>query len=195
MNALNRIIVVLMLLVAIPLCNVLLITPVELARLIQSASNTAIETLSQIRPEIRYGVGILLALVLDALLILWLLFEVRPPRRIVRVPAVSGAIVAVAVDSIRERLKYHLDQLADVIEVHPRVIPHREGLRVELDVLTTPEIEVPSKAQEVLQMARVVVEDKMGLRLYGQPVVRIRHAPYPKGGARPTPPTAHESRG
>ncbi|WP_322800000.1 hypothetical protein [Thermoflexus sp.] len=191
MNTLNRVIVVLMLLMAIPLCSVVLITPVELAQLVQSATRTVIETLSQIRPEIRYGVGILLALALDALLILWLLFEVRPPRRIVRVPAVSGAIVAVAVDSIRERLKYHLDQLTDVIEVYPRVIPHREGLRVELDVLTTPEVEIPSKAQEILQMARMVVEDKMGLRLQGQPVVRIRHAPYPKGGPRPSSPGAH----
>ncbi|WP_376789476.1 hypothetical protein [Thermoflexus sp.] len=191
MNTLNRVIVVLMLLMAIPLCSVVLITPVELAQLIQSTARTVIETLSQIRPEIRYGMGILLALVLDALLILWLLFEVRPPRRIIRVPTVSGAIVAVAVDSIRERLKYHLDQLADVIEVYPRVIPHREGLRVELDVLTTPEVEIPSKAQEILQMTRMVVEDKMGLRLYGQPVVRIRHAPYPKGGEAPPSPRAH----
>lgn len=190
MNALNRVVVVLMILVAIPVCSVLLITPLELAGLLRIASETAVETLSQIRPEIRYGVGILLALIVDALLILWLLFEVRPPRRIVRVPAVSGATVAVAVDSIRERLKYHLDRLADVIEVHPRVIPHREGLRVELDVLTAPEVEVPRKAEEILQMARVVIEDKMGLRLYGQPVVRIRHAPYPKGGPRPAHPAA-----
>ncbi len=190
MNTLNRVVVILMLLVAIPLCNVLLITPLELARLLQAASGAVIGTLSQIRPEVRYGLGILLALALDTLLILWLLFEIRPPRRIVRVPAVSGAIVAVAVDSIRDRLKYHLDQLAGVIEVHPQVIPYRDGLRVELDVLTTPEVEVPSKAQEVLQMARMVVEDQMGLRLHGQPVVRIRHAPYPKGGARPTPPAS-----
>ncbi|MDW8065702.1 MAG: hypothetical protein RMK32_08735 [Anaerolineae bacterium] len=188
MNTFNRVIVVLMILTAIPTCSVLLITPLELAQILRSSLSTAIEILNQIRPEIRYGVGILLALMLDALLMVWLLFEVRPPRRIIRVPAVSGATVTVAVDSIRERLKYHLDQLADVIEVHPRVIPHREGLRVELDVLTTPEVEIPTKAGEILQMARMVVEDKMGLRLYGQPVVRIRHAPYPKGGPRPVPP-------
>lgn len=193
MNTLNRVVVVIMLLLAIPLCSVLLITPVELARLLQSASAGAIETLSQIRPEIRYGVGVLIALIVDALLITWLLFEIRPPRRIVRVPAVSGAMVAVAVDSIRERLKYHLDQLSDVIEVYPRVTPHRDGLRVELDVLTTPEVDVPHKAEEILQTARIVVEDKMGLRLHGHPIVRIRHASYPRGKIRPSPPEAPTS--
>ncbi len=188
MNTLNRVVVVLVILTAIPLCSVILITPLELARLLQSASGAAIEALSRVRPEARYGVGIALALGVDALLILWLLLEVRPPQRIVRVPAVSGAMVAVTTDSIQERLKYHLDQLADVIEVRPRVIPRRDGLRVELDVLTSPEIEVPRKAEEILQMARIVVEDKMGLRLHGPPVVRIRHAPYPKGGPRPSAP-------
>jgi hypothetical protein len=185
MNTLNRVLVVLMILLAIPLCSVVLITPVELARLLQAGLGNLAESLSQIRPEIRYGVGILLALVVDALLLLWLVLEVRPPRRIIRVPGVSGATVAVAVDSIRERLRYHLDQLADVIEVRPRVIPHRDGLQVELDVLTAPEVEVPRKAEEILQIARVVVEEKMGLRLRGQPVVRIRHAPYPRGERRP----------
>jgi hypothetical protein len=33
-----------------------------------------------------------------------------------------------------------------------------------------------------------VVEEKMGLRLQGQPVVRIRHAPYPREGQRPPAP-------
>lgn len=189
MNTLNRVIVVLLILMAIPICSVILITPLELARLLQPALDLAIETLSRIRPEVRYGAGIALALGVDALLILWLLLEVRPPQRVIRVPTVSGALVAVTADSIQERLKYHLDQLADVIEVRPRVIPQRDGLRVELEVLTSPEIEVPHKAQEILQMARIVIEDKMGLRLHGQPVVRIRHAPYPKGGPRPSAPS------
>lgn len=187
MNTLNRILVVLGILLAIPLCSVLLITPLEVARLLQTALGGLIQTLSQIRPEVRYGLGTLMALIVDLLLLVWLIFEVRPPRRVVRVPTVSGAIVAVAVDSIQERLRYHLDQLADVIEVRPRVLPHRDGLQIELEVLTTPEVEVPAKAEEILQMARVVVEDKMGLRLRGKPLVRIRHAPYPKAGAGQRP--------
>jgi len=48
-----------------------------------------------------------------------------------------------------------------------------------LDLETTPDIDVPMKTDEVIAVAREVVEEQMGLQL-GKVYVRIRHAAYPE---------------
>jgi hypothetical protein len=44
---------------------------------------------------------------------------------------------------------------------------------------TSPEIDVPMKTEEVLQVTREVVGERMGLKL-GKVRVQLKHAPYPK---------------
>jgi uncharacterized alkaline shock family protein YloU len=51
---------------------------------------------------------------------------------------------------------------------------------VDLELETSPEIEVPMKTEEVQQLTKDIIENSMGLKLDAVRVV-IKHAPYPKG--------------
>jgi len=59
---------------------------------------------------------------------------------------------------------------------------------VELDVETASGINVPEKSGQILEMARQVVEEKMGLKLARPPKVNLRVVPYPKTPKAPAEP-------
>ncbi|RME82406.1 MAG: hypothetical protein D6775_10965 [Caldilineae bacterium] len=83
----------------------------------------------------------------------------------------------VSTDSVARRLAWHLDQLADVIHVYPEIQSHGDHIDVRLEIVTTPEIDVPMKTEEIMLVTREIVEDAMGLQL-GKLSVRIRHSEY-----------------
>jgi hypothetical protein len=68
-----------------------------------------------------------------------------------------------------------------VVKVTPKIKPHRKAIDVELNLETAPDIDVPTKTEEVCEVARDVVEGRMGLKLR-KIKVNIRHAPYPDSG-------------
>lgn len=121
------------------------------------------------------------AVVIGALVILLPLIMAEFSRRksdpTVRLHTASGD-AQVTADSIARRLAWHLDQLADVISVQPVVHPRGDHVDVLLNVETSPAIEVPMKTEEVMLVAREVVQDRMGLKL-GRLEVRIQHADFP----------------
>jgi len=92
----------------------------------------------------------------------------------------AGGEVELAVESIAQRLEYRVDQLADVVKVRPKIMPRRKDIDVELNLETTPDIDVPTKTEEVCQVAREVVEERMGLKLR-KIKVNIRYAPRADG--------------
>lgn len=103
----------------------------------------------------------------------------RPARKAVKLRKVSGGDVELAVESIAQRLEYRVDQLPDVVKVTPEIRPRRKAVDVELNLETTPDIDVPAKTEEVCQVAREVIEERMGLRLR-KIKVNMMHAPYPE---------------
>jgi len=123
------------------------------------------------------------AVVLGAILVLGtlLVLELRSGKpRTVRVISSDGARAQVLVDSIGQRLIYHLDQLADVISVSPRVKGRGDVVDVFVEVETSPDVDIPMKSQEISHVIREVIEERMGLRL-GNTDIRLKHAPYPPG--------------
>ncbi|MCO6450073.1 MAG: hypothetical protein J5I90_04720 [Caldilineales bacterium] len=104
----------------------------------------------------------------------------RQGESVVRLETPSGT-AQVTADSIARRLSWHLDQLADVIAVQPSVRARGNQVDVNLDVETSPEVDVPMKTEEIMLVTREVVEDSMGLRI-GRLDVRIRHSEYPEYG-------------
>ena len=66
-----------------------------------------------------------------------------------------------------------------MVKVTPVIKPRRKDIDIELNLETTPDIDVPAKTEEVCQVAREVVEERMGLRLR-KIKVNMRHAPYPE---------------
>lgn len=109
-------------------------------------------------------------------LLLWL--EVWPKRpRGASIRTAQGGTAILDPQSISRRLAWQLDQLADVIGVAPTVRPRKNGVDIELDVETAPDIDVAMKTDEVVAVTREILEQDMGLRV-GKIDVRMRHAPF-----------------
>lgn len=179
MNVFNRIVVVLFLLFSIPLILLLIgivAFPVQAADVL-SALVGGIRNVSTATRLLIVLFSFLWLFVV--VILLWL--ELRRPVGIstVRVKQVTGGEAEVATESIENRLAYNIDQLPDVIRVSPTVIGRGRGVEVMLDVETQPDIDVPAKTEEIIGVARQVVEERMGLELT-RIRVNIRHAPVPK---------------
>ena len=192
MNTFNRIFMILLTLAAFFVVTIGLFVPAESLAVVRGAADNTLHTLGRIRPEFILpfrALLILCAVFLDVLLVGLLVLEVRgPARRTLRVQRVGGGQVAVTAESLTERLQYHIDQLADVIGVKVRVSPRGGGVDVEVNLQTGADTNVPEKAEQVLEVTRQVVEDKMGLKLARKPRVNIHAMPTPGVPARAVTP-------
>ena len=98
-------------------------------------------------------------------------------RRGVRIRTADGGMVELDTDSIARRLEWELDQLAEVITVVPNVKSKGGSVDIRLEIETAPDVDVPMKTDEVVDVTRAIIEEDMGLRL-GKLDVRVRYAPF-----------------
>ncbi len=194
MNAVNRAMIVVLLLVIGFLCTVVLVMPVRTLDAFARQTTAVADSIRQLgyhTPEwfVRVGMGGLFAATLDIILLLLIILELRRPKaKSIRVEKAGGGEVRISVAAIADRLKYEVDQLPNVLRSKPKVSAKRSGVVVELDVETAAGINVPQKAEQIVETAQRVVEEKMGLKLARPPKVNLRAVPYPKtprGPARP----------
>ena len=194
MNTVNRIVVVILLLVVMVSCTITLLFPVRALDAVARQPAALADSLREFErysPEwfVRVGLGGLFAVTLDVILFLLIILELRRPRpKAIRVAQAGGGEVQVSIASIADRLKYEVDQLPDVLRSRPKVSTRRRGVLIELDVETAAGVNVPEKAEQIVETARRVVEERMGLKLARPPRVNLRAVPYPKtprGRARP----------
>jgi hypothetical protein len=183
MSVFNRIVVILLLLVIIVLAAVYIIAPAESLRLVAVTSEWLHQgTVSYIQSDrLLFAGGRVLiggALIILCLVILWLELR-RPRKKTIRAQKLEGGEASITVESVEQRLAYNIDQLPDVIKVTPKVTSRRTGVDVDLLLETSPEVDIPMKTEEVLQVAREVVVERMGLKL-GKVQIKIKHAPYPE---------------
>jgi hypothetical protein len=176
MNIFNRTVTILLFLTMMIVVPMVMILPDAVIGLLQQFLTGVSASMNNFHRVILILLGVISFIICGLVLYL----EVRrPPRKTVRLRKISGGEVELAVESIAQRLEYRVDQLADVINVVPKVKPRRSSVDVELSLETTPDIDVPVKTEEVCQVARDVVEERMGLKL-GKIKVNIKHAPYPE---------------
>jgi hypothetical protein len=200
-NTFNRIVMILLILAAFFIVSIGLSVPAESLAVIRGGADNTLSTMNRIRPEFIVSFRALLVLCaafIDVLLIGLLVLEVRgPAKRTLRVQRVGGGEVAVTAESLVERLQYQIDQLADVIGVKARVTPRGGGVDVQVSLQTGADVNVPEKAEQVLEITRQVVEDQMGLKLARKPRVNVHAMPTPgvpsravtpARPSRPTPP-------
>jgi len=162
------------------LCNILLIVPGAIDVVAWQLAALA-NLFGTFHPWAQVGLGILFALALDIVLILLIILEVRRPKpKAIRVEKAGGGDVQISVASIADRLRYEVDQLPGVLRSKPKVSAKRGGVAVEMDVEMAAGIEVPDKAEQIVEQARQVVEERMGLKLTRSPKVNLRAVPYPK---------------
>jgi hypothetical protein len=186
MNVLNRLVIVILLVAIMVFGTILLVAPVPILDWANAWLAYAIRYFEMSEPYSaawiwQKALGILFAVVLDVILLLLIIAEVRRPRRkAIRVEKSSGGDVMISIPSIADQLKYEIDQLAGVLRVRPKVSGKRRGVVVKLDVQTAAGIDVPERAERIVETARVVVEEKMGLRLARPPKVSLRAVPHPR---------------
>lgn len=190
MNVVNRIVVVVALLVLIPICTVLLLLPLQVLGVLQGQLAAVADVLGQLIPWTLLVGGILFALTLDIILVLIVFVEVRrPTRKAIRVDRAAGGEVQISVASISDRLEYEVDQIASVLRSKAKVSARRRGVLIEIDVETASGVNVPEKAEQIVETVRHVAEDQVGLKMARKPKVRLRTIPYPhapKAKARAT---------
>jgi len=190
MNGVNRVVAVILLLVAIVLCTITLVAPVWVFDAIARQSAALVDLLSSLQWYVTLPLGILCALILDVVFVLLIILEMRrPSRKSIRVEKTAGGEVLVSVASIADRLRYEVDQLPGVLRTRPKVSGKRGGVVVELDVETSAGINVPEKSEQILETAQQVVKEKMGLKLARPPKINLRAVPYPKA---PKPPAGYK---
>jgi hypothetical protein len=184
MNVFNRVIVILLTMLAIFVTLVIMIVP-EAAMTLMVAVFQYLQqlatTMSSGSDWPLYTAGRVLiggAIIVLGLLLLWLELR-RPKKRIIRAQKMAGGEANIAVDSIAQRVAWHVDQLPDVVRVTPRISGRSRGVDVDLLLETSPEIDVPMKTEEVMQVTKEVIEERMGLKL-GKVTINIKHTPYPE---------------
>jgi len=185
MNVFNRIVIVLLILVAMILIPLALVLPEQAEVALRYAADFVaanLAWLASLTPSAQIGVRLILAavgLIVFLLGLLFLALEVlRFRRRTVRLRDGSGELL---MDGVSGHLAYHIDLLPDVLRVRPKVESKGKSVRTSLYVETAPGINVPAKSAEIKETARRVIEDQLGLELGGEIKVVIRPTPYPRG--------------
>lgn len=183
MNVFNRIVVILLILVVLILTVVIVIAPEPSFNTLRAIFEWAQQdTKSYIAgPDHYYFLAARVivggTIVFVGLLLLWLELR-RTRKKVIRVQKMAGGETNIAIESIVQRVAYNIDQLPEVIKVMPRVAGRSRGVDIDLRLETSPEIDVPMKTEEVLQVTKDVVEGRMGLKL-GKVTINIKHSPYP----------------
>ncbi len=97
-------------------------------------------------------------------------------QRGVRIRTATGGSAELDTASISRRLEWHLEQVAEVNSVIPTVHAKGGAVNIRLEVEVAPEVDIPLKTDEVVALARDVVEEDIGLKL-GKLDVQMRFAP------------------
>ena len=120
--------------------------------------------------------GIIVSVTLLAIGLLWA--EVRRKKTpVVKIKSASGGEASVTAESVERRLAWHLDQLAEVVSATATIRPRGAAVDVKVELVTSPDVDIPMKTEEVIAVSRDVIETQMGLRV-NKVDVQIKHAPY-----------------
>ena len=181
MSGFNRVVAVLLWIVLLVAVLALAVSPVGALTQSQDWLGQVIDALTAWRlgnptnffiAQIAVGVG---ATILFAMLI-W--FEVATARRRgVRIYTADGGSAELETNSIGRRLTWHLDQLAEVITVVPAVRSRGSAVDIKLEIEAAPDVDIPLKTEEVVQVTREVVEQELGLRM-GKLDIHMRTVPF-----------------
>lgn len=181
MTTFNRLVATLLWLVLLAACSYLAIFPLQAMHQLQeliSSGITQVETWRAQDPT-NFLIGqAALVVVLVAILgtLLWLEI-LEGQRRGVRIRTSEGGSAEVETQSIGRRLEWHLDQLAEIITVVPAVKPRGSSVDIMLEIEASPDVDIPLKTDEVVEVTRDVIEQDLGLKL-GKLNVHISCAPF-----------------
>ncbi len=179
MNTFNRIVVVVLLLAGLVLLPFFFLFPRELLANYINALMGLGRTLDSLNPTLRLGGGIVLAVLSFLLCLLLLILELRPSRPgVVRVSRADKGEILLELGSIAGRIQQAVARISSVVDVRPSVRKRGQGVAIDLNVTTTPEVNVPEKSAEIMEAVKGLVEGEMGIKLT-RLQVRIKHVKAP----------------
>jgi hypothetical protein len=187
MNTFNRIVAIVLWAVLIAAVGVTAVSPFVTVAWLQSRLTEGAAWLSaqQALDASNFLIG-QIAVGVIALLIFGLLIGLEiwsGQRRGVRIRTAQGGQAELDTSSISRRLSWQLDQLAEVISVVPIVRSKGGSVDIKLEIEAAPDIDVPMKTDEVVEVTRDLIEQDMGLKL-GRLDVHMRYAPMDPEWAR-----------
>lgn len=182
MNTFNRIVIVVSLLVLIPLVTVFLVIPhVILSDVGRWATDVGRQLWAADVP-LRLGIGLLAALIFTVLALVLVFLELRPRRkRFIRVENLTGGMATIGIESVVRQLEYRLDPIPDVIAVRPEIQAKRGKVQALVHVNMAAGVNVPQVASRLVEEVKDVLGTELGLRVAGEPEVRINVLAQPAG--------------
>lgn len=191
MNTINRIVVVVGLVVVMVVCAAVFIAPIAILGELGQGLQGLVGWLTGIPAGWRIVLGILFALAWVFICIILLILEVAPRRRReVRVQKIDGGEVEVSLRTVEEHLTYELDRMRGVLRSQARVTARKDGVLVDIHLVTAGDEVVPLRASRVVELVRTVVEDKVGVKLARLPRVHLQAQPLPSIPQRAVRPPA-----
>lgn len=176
----NRIVAIVLWLLLMALIGVFAVIPLQAITALQVWSSEAEAALlaAQTADPSRFLIG-QIAVGVSAVLLFGLLVGLEiwsGQRRGVRIRTVQGGSAELDTASIGRRLSWQLDQLAEIISVVPIVKSKGGSVDIKLEIEAAPDVDVPMKTDEVVDVTRDLIEQDMGLKL-GKLDVHMRYAP------------------
>ena len=187
MRVFNRIVMIILILVGIAAALLLALYPVDAVKMLRAYLDLFDEALYA-QNSYRLLIGALVVKVL-VLLVLLVLELRRPRRKSVRIRTKSGANAVLGIDSVEQSLEYRIDELAGVRKVAPHIRSRGKDVEVLVDLDTSPSVNIPVLTDQVVELARDIVEGQLGVKIHGKVAIHVHHEPYPRGTMPPTQPT------
>ncbi len=194
MNRFNRVIIIVELVLAMALMPIVVV-------MLMSLSPALVDTWAAMAGGLLRGptalytqtIGIAVAVLIFVIAIVVLVLEIqRPGLSGLRVQQVSAGQVQVTAVAITQRLQNEILAIPEVTKAKSHVTAAKKGtVDLFLQIETTPDVNIPEKTQEIIQAAKQLTEEKIGLKL-GKVQVQVDHSRHSKGPAHPTktiPPT------
>jgi hypothetical protein len=176
MNTFNRVLVIPLLLGLVVVLTVGLLQPAASL----AALGRGVASVEAFAATHYYGYLLVACGALVLAVVLLFLELRRPQRTTVKLQRVSGSVVELTTESVARGLEYHIGQVPGVVAVRPRVVSTGNAVRVALELETDPALDVAAKSEEIVQLAREIIEGKLGLKL-AKVSASIRQAAYPAG--------------
>jgi hypothetical protein len=191
MNVFNRMVMVTLLLGLIALAVFLLVRPLQV---VAWAKVNLDSFEAQLVDPAFWDIFFLGALGVIVVLVIVLWLEIRKRRRkTVRVRTRAKSDAQLAVESVSHSLEYRIDELAGVRKVVPKVRSYGKSVKVQLDLDTSPSVNIGLLTDQIVDMVHDIVEGQLGLKMAGKVQVNVHHEPYPKGTMPPTQPLGTEA--
>jgi hypothetical protein len=177
MNVFNRIFTILTIIALIVIGVATLVSPATVLAFLQNTANLIRQNVFGTMPDFaRLAVRILAAVIFALIMLglLWLELRRSSARTIEVGRYTGGTTIRIGTDAVEDKVREAVDGLGGIIGTRVKATSRNKAVDLMLDVLATKEVDLVTKAEEVANITRYIVQDQLGLKLHGKPQVTIK---------------------